>query len=184
MTGQLTLLGGSEVNCSDGPAGTLGRIILVPAELLVTYLAVEPHGLLGAGRLVPIELVREGGDAVHIGCSLAEFEALEADETSQPPPADVLPDGGLPFSYLTLHQIPDGQVEVNGDENIHATDGRVGHLRGLEIDAGDHRLLQLLLQVGHFSAKRAVTVPASAIGTIDAEGITLSLSKSEIADLH
>jgi hypothetical protein len=183
MADSFTLIGGSAVNCTDGPCGTLGRLIIDPATMSVTHLAVEPTGLLGAGRLVPTHFIHQGGLEVDLACSHAEFNALDVDETSQVAPTFGARASAMAFSYMTLHRIPEGEVEVNGDENVVASDGRFGHLRGMEVNSGDHRVTELLLTIGHFSAKRTVAVPGALITGIDNEAIKLSASKSQLADL-
>jgi hypothetical protein len=147
MAGSLRLVGGSAVNCADGPCGALGRLVIDPSTRAVTHLAVESdllnqtagvEEIVGfrrmdaverndTGRLVSIDLVQSAGDSVRLDCSSAEFGELEGDAPSMAIPTSIR-GGGLPFTHVTLHQIREGEVEVNGDESIVATDGRAGHL--------------------------------------------------------
>src|SRR5450755_3671736 len=73
---------GSEVACSDGVCGELSRVVVDPLVRALTHLVVEPRNRVGAGRLVPIELVDSAGTELRLRCTMSEFEALEdAEET-------------------------------------------------------------------------------------------------------
>jgi sporulation protein YlmC with PRC-barrel domain len=49
---------GSQVRCTDGPAGELADIVIDPHTRRVTYLVVEPHDRHDLARLVPADLAR------------------------------------------------------------------------------------------------------------------------------
>ena len=74
---------GSEVSCSDGVCGELRRVVVDPVARALAHLVVEPPHRVGAGRLVPIELVESSVDrAIVLRCTEAEFDALaDAEET-------------------------------------------------------------------------------------------------------
>jgi sporulation protein YlmC with PRC-barrel domain len=183
VANSLRFVGGAEVECADAHCGSVARLIMEPATRSVTHLTVEETDLMGSSRIVPIDLVEGAGDSVVIRCSKEEFDAFEHGEERLISPDYAARGSDLAFSYLTLDQVPDGEVEVSGEDEIRATDGRAGHLSGLEIDATDHRITSLLLEIGHFSGKKTVVVPAASIVGIDAEGIQLSLTRSEIGEL-
>jgi sporulation protein YlmC with PRC-barrel domain len=73
---------GAEASCSDGPVGTVNRVVVDPVAKKLTHLVVEPGFRQGPSRLVPLGLVDGGPSQVQIGCTKAEFERLEpAEET-------------------------------------------------------------------------------------------------------
>jgi hypothetical protein len=73
---------GTEVTCSDGTCGDLGRVVVDPVARVLTHLVVEPKHRLGLGRLVPIGLVDATAGPIRLTCTMAEFDALEqAEET-------------------------------------------------------------------------------------------------------
>ena len=45
--------------------------------------------------------------------------------------------------------VPVGEVEVRRGEHVHATDGPVGHVRGLVVDPTDRHVTDFLLEEGH-----------------------------------
>jgi hypothetical protein len=74
---------GSEVSCSDGVCGELGRVVVDPVAKTLTHLVVEPKHASGVGRLVPVDLVDSAGQEIRLRCSSAEFDALEHAEETQ-----------------------------------------------------------------------------------------------------
>ena len=71
---------GSEVVCSDGACGEIGRVVVDPVARALTHLVVEPRSRRGKGRLVPIDLAESAGTEVRLSCTLNEFHALEEAE--------------------------------------------------------------------------------------------------------
>jgi len=73
---------GSDVSCNDGNCGQLRRVVVDPIARALTHLVVEEKHRQGTGRLVPIDLVASSGVEIHLGCTRAQFDALqEAEET-------------------------------------------------------------------------------------------------------
>lgn len=183
MSDVLRLVGGSEVHCADGHCGSLARLLIEPGTKAVSHIAVEVPGLSGDSRLVPIARVQEAGDSVLLSCSKAEFDAFEPGEESHLAPVLAIRGGGLPFARITLDRVPDGDVEVSGEDRIEATDGHIGRLRGMDISSADHRITRLHLEIGHFAAKKTVEVPVASVAEITDDAIKLSMSKSQVSDL-
>lgn len=197
---------GTEATCTDGPCGTLTRVIIDPIAETVTHLVITPGGADGLDRLVPVTLVDGGEDGLRVRCSLAEFGKLDAAEETHflPGPAgypayapgQVLawPYYGLggmgmgmspefgPGEPVTYQTVPAGEVSVRRGDHVHATDGAIGRVQGLVIDPGSHHVTHVLLQEGHLWGRRDVAIPMSAITGTDS-GIRLSLTKKEVEDL-
>lgn len=183
MPDVLTLIGGSEVHCSDGHCGSLSRLLIEPGTRTVSHVAVELPGLAGDSRLVPIVLVQEAADAVVLACSRTEFDALPSGEVRRVEPQLAIRGDLLPFVPLVLDRIPDDEVEVSGEERIEAADGHIGRLQGMRVAAESFQITGLLLVVGHFSGKKRVDIPADVIVDITGDGIKLSISRSQIGKL-
>lgn len=79
-------------------------------------------------------------------------------------------------------RIPAGEVQVRRDELVHATDGWIGHVRGLVVDPRDHCVTHVLLEEGHLWGKKRVAIPITAVTSID-DGVRLDLSKQQLEDL-
>ena len=191
MTDSFRLVGGSSVSCEDGTCGVLCRIILDPGSKTISHLAVEPKDpFASTGRLVPIGCVLATNDEIRLRCTKAEFDAFAPDEvylTSLSTgmgmrEAMTMSRGAIPGALqIIVHQIPDGEIEINSAENIRATDGPAGHLRGITIDANDFRITHLLLRVGHLLGKKDVSIPIEMVLAIDSDQMTLSLTKAKVS---
>jgi len=202
-TTQFTI--GSDVSCSDGACGKLGRVVVDPVAETITHLVVEPKHRPGLGRLVPLDLVDASTDSVRLRCTTAAFDQLDlAEETQFLPGSNGYgvygPDqmfswpyyglGGMAAGGLvpgvpqaaTYDNVPLGEVTVQRGERVHATDGDIGRVQGLIIDAHNHHVTHVLLQEGHLWGRKRVAIPIGAVTSID-EGIRLNLTKHEVQGL-
>src|SRR5215472_11076150 len=198
---------GAEARCSDGVCGEVTRVVVDPVARAVTHLVVEPTGRQGLGRLVPLDLVDAADGEIQLGCTLAEFEHLDAAEETQFVPgtrgyAAYGPEQVLSWPYsslagttgvegdtvsgisetVTFDTIPLGEVAVRRGDRVHATDGAIGHVEGLVIDPRNHHVTHVLLQEGHLWDRKEVSIPISAVTRVD-DGIWLSITKQDVADL-
>ena len=99
------------------------------------------------------------------------------------------PAGGLGVDMADIGQtviydkIPLGEVSVNRDQPVHATDGNIGRVQGLIIDPRDHHVTHVLLKEGHLWGRKEVAIPISAVSRVDNDGIQLSMAKAGVQDL-
>jgi hypothetical protein len=200
---------GSHVSCADGDCGELTRVVIDPVARALTHLVVAPFPDSARGRLVPIELVESSGAEIRLRATRSEFEALEgAVETELLPPADpavwgypagqvlALPYFGLgmspgmgmgtgipPGPAVVFHdRVPVGEVEVRRGAHVAATDGDIGAVRGLVVDASDHHVTHFLLEEGHLWGRKVVAIPIGSVAEV-AEKVRLTLTKEEIGEL-
>jgi sporulation protein YlmC with PRC-barrel domain len=159
---------GVPASCTDGFCGNVGQFVLDAATLVVTHLIVEPQRRSDPGKLVPVSLVEPADDSVEILCDLAAFDVLaDAEEVFQPSVSDTLPSGHL---------------AVRGDQPVHSTDGEVGKIRAVVVEADSRRVTHLLLQEGHLWGKRELAIPWSSVTSLDG-GVHLSLTSEAIKEL-
>jgi len=196
---------GAEASCSDGACGEVSRVVVDPVARAVTHIVVEPKHRQGLGRLVPLDLVDDTTGEVRLRCTIAEFEALDpAEETQFVPgssgyaaygPDDIvawpyygLATGGVDPALvntsptITFDSLPLGEVGVRRGEPVHATDGSIGRIHGLVIDPRNRHVTHVLLGEGHLWGRKEVAIPISAVTVVD-DGIRLSLTKQDVADL-
>jgi hypothetical protein len=83
---------------------------------------------------------------------------------------------------ITADRIPAGKVEVHRAEQVHATDGPIGKVRGLAVLTRGHQVTHILLDEGHLWGKRQVAIPIGAVADFS-DGVRLSLTKDEVRDL-
>jgi len=207
-TQQFTI--GAAVSGRDGAIGKVTRVVVDPVGRVVTHLIVEPGHGLDPNRLVPLSLVTGvTADEIKLSCTQAEFGQLDvAEETHFLPgglddpvygPGDVVSwpyyslalesrgfgpagvGGALPLA-VTYDKVPLGEAAVRRGEHVHATDGEIGRVQGLVIDASDHHVTHVLLQEGHLWGRKDVAIPISAVGKV-ADGIRLTITKQDVQDL-
>lgn len=204
---------GAEVTCADGVCGEIRQVVVDPVAKMVTHLVVEPKHRSGLGRLVPLDLIDSMTDDIRLRCTMAEFENLDHAEETQFLPGGSGAYGGyaagqtflwpyyglaggmlgnslgggvgignapLPVVHDTL---PMGEVAVQRGDQVHASDGDIGQVQGLVIDPSTHHVSHVLLQEGHFWGRKEVAIPISAVAGVDEKGITLNISKDDVADL-
>jgi sporulation protein YlmC with PRC-barrel domain len=206
MSGTVEFRIGTQVSCADGPCGELKRVVVDPVAQAVTHLAVEPAHREGLARLVPVDIASASADGIRLACTMAEFEALgPAEETQFVPgtrgyemygPEQVLSwpyyqlgdtvmfpdDEGKVSQTITTDTVPLGEVAVQRGAHVHATDGPIGQVQGLVIDAGNDHVTHVLLQEGHLWGRKQVAIPISAVTDLG-DGIGVSLSKHEVGEL-
>lgn len=184
---------GSVVACSDGVGGELRRVIVDPNDRTATHLVVGSQHWTGVGRLVPMDLVDTGGEEPRLRCSTTELEALkEADDVVLLPGAGGqwgfgFGLGGIGAGYagpqaVISDRVPAGEIELERGDPVLATDGEIGRVQGLVVDATNHGVLEILLAEGHLWGLKRVLIPISAVSTVK-NGVHLNLAKDQVRDL-
>jgi sporulation protein YlmC with PRC-barrel domain len=159
---------GVPASCTDGFCGNVSDFVVDAGTLMVTHLIVEPERRRHLGKLVPIRLVEAADDSVELDCDLAAFDALaDVDDASGPSGSDPLPPGHL---------------AVRGDQPVHSTDGPIGKIRAVMVDASNRRATHILLQEGHLWGKREVAIPWDSVTNLDG-GVHLSLTSEAVKEL-
>ena len=189
---------GGSARCSDGECGEVSRVVIDPVARKLTHIVVEPKHRQGLGRLVPLDLIDSSKGELTLRCTVDEFQRLELAEETDFLPGTIDYQGydservwSLPYLALgpgsttlpvTYDKLPLGEVAVRRGVPVHATDGEIGKVQGLVIDAGDHHVTHVLLQEGHLWGREEVAIPISAVVDFGPE-IRLSITKQEVEDL-
>jgi PRC-barrel domain protein len=79
-------------------------------------------------------------------------------------------------------RVPVGEVQVRRGDQVHATDGAIGRVRGLVVDPSDQHVTHILLDEGHVWGQKLVAIPIAAVEDI-ADGVRLDLTKDQVRDL-
>lgn len=187
---------GVKVGCTDGECGRLTQLVIDPIKEVVTHVIVEPDHRQAEGRLVPVGYVASYGDHLDLSCSLQEFERLPIAERLRflpgtPGYPGVEPDDMLLWPYFGSNStepvvedsLPVGEVAVQRDQEVNATDGLIGRVDGLIIGGDRHHVTHVLLQEGHLLGRKEVAIPISAVRSVDEAGISLSLSRHQVGQL-
>jgi sporulation protein YlmC with PRC-barrel domain len=199
----ITLVLGSNAACRDGYGGEVLAVVIDPVTRTATHVVIEPKGRAGLARLVPLDLVDASQGQVRLGCTEAEFKNLEAAEQTL---AEFVPGYDVPVQLLalgwraadgptveggtipripeqeTIDVIPPGEVEERRGDHVRATDGDIGHVRGLRIDPGSRQVTHVLVREGLVWDRKDVAVPIDKVAGFD-DGIRLSITKQQVRDL-
>jgi hypothetical protein len=209
MAAEIQFAIGAKASCSDGACGEVRRVVIDPATDTVTHLVIQPELRREAGRLVPLNLVETAADEVRLRCTLAEFDKLDHAEERDVEAGIVgggLVGDGLAYGDGTTYTltgegqlfavggqpvhrkvivedvVPQGEIQVEPGDRVHAVDGEIGQVRGLLADAGDDRVTHVLLREGHLWGRKEVAIPISAVAGIQ-DGIQLNITKQQVEDL-
>jgi sporulation protein YlmC with PRC-barrel domain len=90
--------------------------------------------------------------------------------------------GGTVEETITSDTVPTGETDVRRGDQVRATDGDIGRVKGLVIDRGSRHVTHVLLQEGHLWGRKEVAIPITAV-TSSIDGIRLNISKQEVQDL-
>jgi sporulation protein YlmC with PRC-barrel domain len=83
---------------------------------------------------------------------------------------------------ITFDTLPVDEVGVRRGDRVHATDGAIGRVEGLVVDADTRHVTHVLLQEGHLWGRKEVAIPIASVVSVD-DGIKLSITKREVEDL-
>jgi hypothetical protein len=203
---------GAEVYCAGSPTGKLVLVVVDPVARKLAHLVVAPHHG-GESRLVPVSMAHPSGDGVHLDTTPGGLSRLEpAVKTHFMPAADPekrwgyqhdevvsWPFFGLGPGAQNLRmvapepvmlprvdfedRVPAGEVRIRRGEHVHATDGSIGHVRGLVVDQSDETVTHVLLDEGHLWGHKLVAIPMGVVGDIDDEHVEVRLTRHQVKDL-
>lgn len=83
---------------------------------------------------------------------------------------------------VTSDRVPLGEVQVRRGDQVHASDGAIGRVRGLVINPSDRHVTHVLLDEGHLWGEKTVAIPIAAVKGVD-HGVRLDLTKHQVRDL-
>ena len=200
---------GAEVRCDGGEVcGEIRYLDVSRDSHTLTHLAVEERGRLGLGRLVPVDddHVRADPktDQIEFLGTMADFKSLAPSDVTtfvtgtkawerygdeQVVENDAVPGEQVEGSSVpgfepvdTSDVVPGGDVEIGRRYPVHAGSHEFGRVLGVVTDPGYH-VTHVILGESHRLRHTEVAVPFGDQDMIDGDGLHLSMSKQEIADL-
>lgn len=188
------------VRCSGNvSAGHVTGVIIDPNANEMTHIIVKIEHV---ERIVPAYLVYSAAaDLVKLDCTIDHLREqpplIETDYVRSPvehyetlpiytyaginPPMMVV---NTPETYPVRHEnIPSGEQEIRHGMAVFAKDGRVGRVDDVVVDPVNGHITAIILREGHLWGTKEVTVAASHIKSIEADGIYLKMTKDESAQL-
>ena len=186
------------VHCVDGThVGKVDRVVIEPGAQRVTHIVVHKGALLSRDVVVPIEAVeRADTGGLHLRLGPQELDDLPdfVEVEWVQPRADWTPPPGY-FETVVLWppyyghaaaaeserlSIADDQVAITEGTDVECTDGKIGVVDRVVLDAGTGRLEGFVVRQGVFLT-RDVIVPAAWVAHADPDTVRLSVPKEQVA---
>lgn len=91
------------------------------------------------------------------------------------------PFGGVPAMAPIIEEVvPRGEVVIDRDSAVQASDGDVGHVDDVVTDPATGRLSHLVVRSGHLWATHTFRLPASAVESVEEGSVRLRLTQAEV----
>ena len=203
---------GKPIRCTDGPFGELADVVIDPIQKRVTHLVVQPSQGFGPTRLVPVDLATagDGESGIALGCTVEDVDRFPTVQessylrTGEVPVGDsewdvgvedvlampyyssmglTMEPGGLDSPIvMTYDRIPKGEVEIRRSSRVISADAHdLGTVEAFLVDGDD--ITHIVLERGHLWGKRDVTIPIGAVGRVETDSVTLTLSRDQVGTL-
>jgi len=188
-----------KVECTDGDCGKSTNVIVNPVSRTVTHVAIEDRSLPeNPTRLVPVASVAKvTEDRIRLSCTRADVAKLGpfvvADFIQESPSGGAYSSGegyyaqyvvdDTAYDEVDEQQIPEGELGVYGGMHVEASNGRVGKLDELVLDANSGAITGFVMREGHLWGSRGVTVPVDQVDFTDGDTVYLKLDKSSVGAL-
>lgn len=179
---------GARVRTRDnGDVGTVHRVVLDLDRQAVASIVVLKGRLLSRDILVPFEAIEQvDDDGVLLNMTTDELDQLPDfayNEILTPPPTWAFP---LPYPggavYIPVSQrerLGGNQLDLTPGVQVYATDGEVGTVDQVELDAATGRVDAFWVRSGGIFS-HDLRVPAEWVDRIDEEGVWLSASRDDL----
>ncbi len=187
-----------EVHCTDGRCGRSTHVVLNPTTEQITHIVVREKQPSRIERLVPAVLIRQtAAEVIVLGCTLAEFSALEPFNQTEFVYGDLPhhatdPSLTLLWPYVVpakrvvgekIRPIPPGELAVRRGARVEATNGRVGRVDEFLVDPDDGGITHLCLRETRLQGDRVKCIPVSQIDEIREKVVYLKADKETIDSL-
>lgn len=187
-----------DVECPEGKLGRATYLIINPISQEVTHLVVRDERLPHEERLLPTTWIQESNhDGIVVDCTYAEWQKLEpfyATEFVKMPVPQFASEGfGWPYTMTTTYmeeyepvkhkRIPVHTRELRRGSTVEASDGAVGQIEELIVDAENQHITHLVLSKGHLWGAKDIVVPVNLISEIEDDRIVLNMNKHAVGAL-
>ncbi len=186
----------AEVHCSDGMAGFSTYVIGNPINNQVTHLVVKNLRPPFPEYLVPVgEVVETTPHQIKLKCTRNEMEKMEPFVYEEylrieypaylcsPYALPVQPYEEVTYESVKHHNIPQGEVSVWRGAKVEATDGTIGQVDELLINAANMQVTHLVLRERHIFGHREISIPVSQIIHVCNNTIYLKLDRQSIEEM-
>ena len=188
----------AKVQCTDGAAGHVSRIILNPVADQITHIVVKTHNEEHEVDIAEIasadehevilncssQFVREQPDFIEVQYLRTPVEHYEV-ETSVYNAA-----GYYTQPYVTMEtytskyeNVPNDELTFTRGTLVYAEDERIGKIDEMVVDPTNYHITHIVLREGHLWGRKDIVIPVEHVKHIDAEGVHLNLMKTQVEAL-
>jgi sporulation protein YlmC with PRC-barrel domain len=188
----------AEVQCTDGNAGHVSRVILNPIDDELTHIVVKHHS--GEHEIGVSHIMEVNQDTVKLNCSTDYLEKqpdfIETEYIRTPLEHRELDANGYFMTgyyympYVTMEtvaieheQIPEGEVAFNRGTHVFAKEGRIGRVDEMVVNPDTYHITHIVLREGHLWGQKDVVIGVEHIKNVDDDGVHLKLSKAQVEAL-
>jgi sporulation protein YlmC with PRC-barrel domain len=186
----------ADVFCGAHLCGRSTYIVLNPSTREVSHIVVKPKASPHIERVVPLEMVIESTpQAIRLRCTpderagmqqFVETEFIRVEETNFMSGPYIMEPFVYPetdYAPVEHEQIPVHELAIHRGAHVEARDGRVGRVDEFLVDPTSEQITHLVMREGHLWGQKDVTIPVSAIDSIDEDIVYLKLDKRDIEAL-
>ena len=188
----------AEVYCSDGVVGISTYLIGNPINHQITHLVVQSEIPPHYEYLVPFELVGDiTSNLITLKCTQEEFQQMMLFKNEVFIPTEIPRHLSWPYcvpipgavpeeaDYISVEHvnIPQGEQVVQRGALVEATDGTIGEVEELLINARGMQITHLVLLDQQFLKKTEITIPVSLIDSVDEDTIYLTVDRQTLEAL-
>lgn len=185
----------AEVQCADGSAGHVSRLILNPIKDELTHIVVKHNS-----REFEVEvshITSTDDDEVKLDCSRqylhgkSEFTETEYLKVPREYYGPELGGSYYYMPYVTMEtvsvkheHIPGGEQAFTRGTPVFAENGHIGQVDELVVDPDNrYRITHVVLREGHLWGQKDVVIGVEQVKNIDTEGVHLKLTKAQVEAL-
>ncbi len=181
---------GASVECTDGLAGEASSVIVDPGTKRITHFVVKEKSSPHTERLVLAEhVVKTAAGTVRLDVTRDELSKMEPFVYTEYRDVNLpryVGDYGYtkkeaPPREVRRERVPEGERAVRKGFEVQATDGKVGRIDELVIDAESGEITHLVMREGHLWGQKEIVVSVADIDYSDEEAVYLTLDKATIS---
>ncbi len=183
---------GVEVHSIEGPYGRSRWVILDPVKEQVTHMVVEEHKAPHRKKLIPIHFVRvTSPQQINLSCWNHQLKTMPDYVESEyvhsgPHLAQVMlwpyVEPGHQLGLPIQEKVPP-EVAIRRGIRVDASDGAIGQVGELMVDRESGNITHVILREGNLWGKREISIPVTAIKSMEGDAIQLKLTKKEVEAL-
>ncbi len=187
----------AHVQCADGSAGHVSRIILNPVADQITHIVVQNLGeeheveaaeIASADEHEVIlkcssQFVRQQPKFIEVQYIRTPTEHWEIDGDTFTPNFYARPYVTTDTFTVKHENVPENELTFTRGTHVFARDKRIGKIDELVVDPTDYHVTHVVLREGHLWGQKDVVIGVEHVKDIDWDGVHLKLTSEQVGAL-